>query len=1174
MTESYSLIKENPLLPAEDYEALRKEGFKTIEKLGSDIWTDYNNSDPGITMLEALCYAITDLAYRTGFEVKDLLTPENLTDDTWKNIFYTARQIFHNSPLTISDYRKLMIDVKGVRNAWIEPSKDYEVPVWVDYNYVERKEDTDCSCADKEMKTCYGKLGLQPVTQQESEERIGKRIIEIDKIIANKNLVRARIDATIKEITKKISELSENQELEKIELQNKLDKLKLEMEKIDAAILELETEKKIIIAAKSKYIAPKILEIEGLYNVMVEYEEDVLDEDHREEVRQQVVERLVSHRNLCEDFLSVNAVEYHDFGIGASVVLEEYADPDEVLAEMFFVIYKYFTPAVPFHTIPQLMEKGLQADEIFEGPALHHGFIDTEELEKTDLFRDIRLSDIISEIADIKGIKAITYLHMPFDGFRFLNNNIPDKFYFNEWVEMLKEERKIARILPSMSAALFCKEHDFISFNSGRTEDRNPARMLKLFSDKKKQERTYKLYGYDNNFPVPAGEYMELQDYFPITYSLPLCYGVNPRGLPGSADEKRIVQSLQLKGYLLFFEQLLSGYLVQLDHLRDLFSFEEEKKTYFTKVLEDINDLQALLIDHANHGANHFDEIKKDFAHVLQYITEPPATFNKRRNVFLNHLLARFSENLEEYEAITQWLSGGIADERLIKDKERIFKDGAYYKISTNRAKAYNYTKQQVWNTPNVSGAEKRIGRLLGFSNVTRRTLAPDFIINEPVMIMDEILKTHVQKKNKKNQLLNVIKILGSKEKILLTSVEVADGCCIEDLTGEILAHADKRKYFIFHDELKQRSRKAAGVIGVFWFDLWDSANPEKAIRLAYSEKFEKAEEREAAFKELQKLLHEMNENEGLHLIEHLLLRPKMDEVLDEGGIALPVLFPDICLDICDLGKGNTDKVDIPPYQKKVHRIPAEKCYDNMPWVLEYIRIADDKTEQSILFQKTFTEGKEPMPLKFCHYTSLAQRIKDLQEFGSERINYQVVSNADEQPLKIKNSFIITGAKGKVLAQSPYVFNKKTKLQEQDPNITIPEDIEIEIEKLIHYFGFQLDLYCEENPCDNNEDPFSFRTTLVLPCWPKRLRDKTFRNLVEKTIEAETPAHIHTKVVWLGLWQMKNFEKVYAAWLEEMAKTELPGYEIVNPFIDTINKLQPCGSCMDDCSPQQINDIK
>ena len=94
-----SLIKANPLLPAEDYVALRKQGFKKIENLGSDIWTNYNNSDPGITILEAVCYAITDLAYRTDFEIKDLLAPEKLSADTWKQIFYTAKQILHNTPL-------------------------------------------------------------------------------------------------------------------------------------------------------------------------------------------------------------------------------------------------------------------------------------------------------------------------------------------------------------------------------------------------------------------------------------------------------------------------------------------------------------------------------------------------------------------------------------------------------------------------------------------------------------------------------------------------------------------------------------------------------------------------------------------------------------------------------------------------------------------------------------------------------------------------------------------------------------------------------------------------------------------------------------------------------------------------------------------------------------------
>ena len=145
MPASISLSKENPLLPAEDYVALRKEGFNQVEKLGSDLWTNYNNSDPGITILEAVCYAITDLGYRTEFDIKDLLAPEKLTGDTWKEIFYTARKILHSTPLTISDYRKMIIDIKGVLNAWIEKSKDYEVPVWVDYNYPYQKKNSSCS---------------------------------------------------------------------------------------------------------------------------------------------------------------------------------------------------------------------------------------------------------------------------------------------------------------------------------------------------------------------------------------------------------------------------------------------------------------------------------------------------------------------------------------------------------------------------------------------------------------------------------------------------------------------------------------------------------------------------------------------------------------------------------------------------------------------------------------------------------------------------------------------------------------------------------------------------------------------------------------------------------------------------------------------------------------------
>ena len=37
-------------------------------------WTDHNAHDPGVTLLEALCYALTDLGYRAGHRVEDLLT--------------------------------------------------------------------------------------------------------------------------------------------------------------------------------------------------------------------------------------------------------------------------------------------------------------------------------------------------------------------------------------------------------------------------------------------------------------------------------------------------------------------------------------------------------------------------------------------------------------------------------------------------------------------------------------------------------------------------------------------------------------------------------------------------------------------------------------------------------------------------------------------------------------------------------------------------------------------------------------------------------------------------------------------------------------------------------------------------------------------------------------------
>ena len=119
-------IPKNPILAhSMDFERLRQEGLGYIEKLSSNIWTDYNSHDPGITILEALCYAITELGYRSHFESKDLIT--QATGQT----FFTARQILTSAPLTITDYRKLLVDIPGINNAWLFTDAKQEVPIFL-----------------------------------------------------------------------------------------------------------------------------------------------------------------------------------------------------------------------------------------------------------------------------------------------------------------------------------------------------------------------------------------------------------------------------------------------------------------------------------------------------------------------------------------------------------------------------------------------------------------------------------------------------------------------------------------------------------------------------------------------------------------------------------------------------------------------------------------------------------------------------------------------------------------------------------------------------------------------------------------------------------------------------------------------------------------------------------
>jgi hypothetical protein len=141
-TEVY-IVKNEKTVKAEDYNFLRSKGLEHIEKLSNKIWTDFNIHDPGITIMEILCYAITDVAYRTSFDIKDLLTANN--DRGGIKELYTARQILTCNPVTIYDFRKILIDIEGIKNAWIYIADKQEQSIFVDceksnLTYAERKD--------------------------------------------------------------------------------------------------------------------------------------------------------------------------------------------------------------------------------------------------------------------------------------------------------------------------------------------------------------------------------------------------------------------------------------------------------------------------------------------------------------------------------------------------------------------------------------------------------------------------------------------------------------------------------------------------------------------------------------------------------------------------------------------------------------------------------------------------------------------------------------------------------------------------------------------------------------------------------------------------------------------------------------------------------------------------
>ena len=736
MAENITISKNPVLNNSEDYNFLRAKGMEYIEALGNSLWTDYNIHDPGITLLELLCYAITDLGYRTSFDIKDLLAEApGVQVNHDKQAFFTARKILTVNPWTIQDYRKLLIDIDGVKNAWLfckesacddlmiyancaksilQYSPPTEHPIIIKGFYDVLIEFEEEGVGD--LNSGKIKYNISFITDNlnmvYSEASIEMRLPAWHDLEMNKSLYKSfrGTDTVITGVIAKFisGNKSDNSNIPQNELARALRKpLYATIDVVYATdSADLSTTETLTLTdvpftvlfnndadRKAIQLSDLLTAIEdaSASGILAKYLEKIKKADA---VMAEVQTVLHQHRNLCEDFCAVRGIEVEDMAICADIDLSPDADIEEVMARAYYLISQYFSPDIRFYSLKELLTAGISTEKIFEGPKLNNGFINNDELDQTQLKEELHTSDIINLLADIQGVISIRNLVI---------------VRYDKEGNRVQSESWTMSVKANHQPRLYTEGSKFLLFKNGLPFLPDKLELSDSLQVIKGSNSHFQFSLVDNDLPVPEGTYHQLNNYQPVQYGLPLTYGLGKEGLPQNASDQRRAQAKQLKAFLLVFEQIMVNYLEQLSHVKDLFSLDKTiSRTYFSRFLENGD------IDGINELYAQVDGLALDQT-VLNDLTESQSVFLDRRNRFLDSLMARFAERFTDYALMLYSYEKNkkLADEILINNKINFLKDLPF--MTTNRARAFNYKDAgHVCDNENIAGLKIRIERLLG----------------------------------------------------------------------------------------------------------------------------------------------------------------------------------------------------------------------------------------------------------------------------------------------------------------------------------------------------------------------------------------------------------------------------------------------------------------------------
>ncbi|MBP5524842.1 MAG: hypothetical protein J6Y11_04465 [Paludibacteraceae bacterium] len=564
-----------------DYHAMRKAGLEYVQKLSGKIWTDYNLHDPGVTILELLCYALADLGFRTSFKMPDLLTQSDNTASEASLI--PPHEILSSAPITTEDYRKLILEnVPGIKNVDFIKSNDI-----IKY-------------ANREIKL-NGRY---------------KVLLELD------------------------NELNFDEDY----------------------------------AKRCRNIVAR--------NASGQF--DKSDKDIKQYYKSYIKNLLAKHRNLCENFTSVEFVKEIPVWICSHIEVKPYADLKKILSEFYQKLEEYVSPSIKHYSLQEMLEKGKTLDEIFQIQKPKYGFIDKDELYTYKRKKVLYNSDVINILMSIDGVISVPH-------FQFME--VEDEYK----TSVTKSEHSISLVDNDSAAWRFCDiKKNRIIWEINGIDFPNPEEIeLEGKADDKQ---------YDIELKKPEGRYRKTDVYYSIQNFFPKNYKLGTEGISSLESNSRKAERMQLKAYLMFFDQLMGDYLMQLSSFSKMFSHQDYKnaRTYFTKVLtnKEIVDVESLL-EYKEVSGNHEDYF--DGEHTYSEVVEDEKVKQDRYSRVLDHLLARFNEKFVDYSLfkinedrkINEDSKLTMSDDqiRINSINDKVWFLDNYPKYSANRSLGVDYTE-------------------------------------------------------------------------------------------------------------------------------------------------------------------------------------------------------------------------------------------------------------------------------------------------------------------------------------------------------------------------------------------------------------------------------------------------------------------------------------------------